>query len=503
MFRLTMLAILLSGCRSPRGTDVPSDCPVVDSFEVAGGGIVAPGVALVIEMSENTPIFVTCTLEGDEEEVHLIESDGAKTHRLELVGLAESSRYQCQVTPTGCSAGVSSDYLVGSAVMWDLPLLTATRQDNAEMSGVYTIFNDTDGHFGGTMTRVMIVDPEGRTRWHYEVGTEYVPDIDASITADGNVHMGGGWGLMEEWAPNRGIFLTITPEGEELYHRQTPAFGLGYNHHSRPMADGTYVNLTGSDNTLDGSDWRGIAIEHYDAEADTVLWSWDSQELVDAGVEGVPEDWTPWHANSVSWTDDAQGPAAYVSLYQAQQIWRIDRDDGTRTWKLGSGGDFTLLDPAGAPLASSDWFYGQHDPDWTEDMRVLVYDNGIGRPGGDFSRVAEFQLDTTAMTATLVWDWTEPNWFDPVVGDADYLPNGNILITKGFMLSWSPNSSDSTAIVELNPATEEVVWRLEWADRDHVAYRSERYDGCAIFANAKYCPAVAERIAELRVNEAD
>ena len=143
--------------------------------------------------------------------------------------------------------------------------------------------------------------------------------------------------------------------------------------------------------------------------------------------------------------------------------------------------------------------YAQHDPEYSEDGRVLVYDNGYDRPGTDYSRVAEFQLDTDAMTATLLWEWTEDDWYNPIVGDADWLDNGNVLVTKGFYRCWSPSSPDTSAIVELDPDTLEVGWRLKWVSRDKATFRAERYDGCDIFDNnTRFCDDAAERLEQLR-----
>jgi hypothetical protein len=125
-----------------------------------------------------------------------------------------------------------------------------------------------------------------------------------------------------------------------------------------------------------------------------------------------------------------------------------------------------------------------------------VYDNGTDRPGGSYSRVAEYELDLDAREATLLWSWTEPGWYDPIVGDADWLPNGHVLVTQGFNRCLDFFGDDVSELVELQPP-DTVVWRMTWPTRDHTVYRSERYDGCAVFANARYCPAVADRIAAL------
>ena len=112
-------------------------------------------------------------------------------------------------------------------------------------------------------------------------------------------------------------------------------------------------------------------------------------------------------------------------------------------------------------------------------------------------RVSEYQLDLDTREATLLWSWTEPGWYEPVIGDADYLPNGNVLVTRGHVWCYEFTPGHS-ALIELEPGTDRVVWRLDYDTQSNGIFRSERYDGCEIFSNAKYCPAVAARIAELR-----
>ena len=95
-----------------------------------------------------------------------------------------------------------------------------------------------------------------------------------------------------------------------------------------------------------------------------------------------------------------------------------------------------------------------------------MYDNGQGRPvERPYSRVVEFRVDLDARVATRLWEWRDDGWYDPVLGDADWLPNGNVLVTKGFNVGRTPEIDDVSQVVELRPP-DEVVWRLSWTDRD-------------------------------------
>jgi len=91
-------------------------------------------------------------------------------------------------------------------------------------------------------------------------------------------------------------------------------------------------------------------------------------------------------------------------------------------WRLGEGGDFKLIggtDP-------KDWFYAQHGPDFFSPsnsgfFRLGVMDNGddrkfsggiVCRASGSppcYSAASVYQIDESAMTATLVSSYTLPN----------------------------------------------------------------------------------------------
>ena len=119
--------------------------------------------------------------------------------------------------------------------------------------------------------------------------------------------------------------------------------------------------------------------------------------------------------------------------------------------------------------------------------RIFYYDNGVGRPGGSFSRVVELQIDEAARTATVVWEYTEPGWYETIWGDVDLLPDGNVLYTRAHCGTCLPNQSSTTQIVEVDPRTNTPVWRLVMSDIHDAGYRAERIDGCALFANRRYC----------------
>jgi len=73
--------------------------------------------------------------------------------------------------------------------------------------------------------------------------------------------------------------------------------------------------------------------------------------------------------------------------------------------------------------------------------RILVYDNGNKRsydepllPTQNYSRAVEYEIDRETMPVRQLWEYGREygsELYTPFIGDADYLPNGNRLVTFG------------------------------------------------------------------------
>jgi hypothetical protein len=163
-------------------------------------------------------------------------------------------------------------------------------------------------------------------------------------------------------------------------------------------------------------------------------------------------------------------------------------------WVFGPDGGFDLYDTAGNPLPDSEYTQCQHGLEM-QGNRLLVYDNGWGR---GYSRATEYELNPTERTATLLWTWTEPEWWEGSLGDVDYLDNGNVLITQAHPSCWAwEYPDDKSAVVEINPETGEVPWRATFTSTSDAIYRAELLDGCSVFHNTRHCDALAKRDASL------
>ncbi len=362
-----------------------------------------------------------------------------------------------------------------------LPVFKATGDPNRG----YTAFNHWTRAAPDPNRKVVIVDGHGRVRW-YRWLPEHGAAIDVEWTEDDLFLIGGG--------PRFGV-AWYTPDGRQVARIPDRPYGDGFHHHAAAQPDGTVLTLVDEPNTLGDDTWLGFGVLNLTRSGEEV-WSWHSQQAVDAGQlpTGTPREDDPYHANSATLLTDDHGEALWLSLRNLDALVRVDVQTGSITHTLQQGGDFALYDEDGNRTLGSDaWFSGQHAPEfhWP---RVLMHDNGSARNGGaGESRALELELDLAAHTAQVTWQWSDGGWWERLFGDADRLPNGNVLVSRGrcWEVQGCPGAGgDPTRIsnlIEIAPTTGDVVWRLDFPDQRDSVYRAERIAPCELWSNAAYC----------------
>lgn len=165
------------------------------------------------------------------------------------------------------------------------------------------------------------------------------------------------------------------------------------------------------------------------------------------------------HTNSIAYNPSLDQIALSVSRFN--ELWIIDHSTTTAEaaghsgGRAGRGGD--LLYRWGNPRtygrgsAEHQQLFGQHDVRWIPAGlpgagNLMVFDNGSGRPGGDYSSVVEitpplasdgsYTLRPGAAfgPARPTWTYTAPNrrsFFADFLSGAHRLPNGNTFICSG------------------------------------------------------------------------
>jgi hypothetical protein len=190
---------------------------------------------------------------------------------------------------------------------------------------------------------------------------------------------------------------------------------------------------------------------------------------------GIIPDWT--HVNSVAY--NAKLDQILISVRSFNEFWVLDHSTTTKEaaghtgGRGGKGGDLLYRwgNPAAyrAGKAADQKLFAQHDASWVADGlpgagNILVFSNGGGRPGGNFSSVEEIvpAIDATGKYALTpagrfgpdepIWNYAAPkksDFFAPLMSGAQRLPNGNTLICTGY----------GGAIFEVTPKGD-TVWKF-------------------------------------------
>lgn len=236
-------------------------------------------------------------------------------------------------------------------------------------------------------------------------------------------------------------------------------------------------------------------------EGGTIVWEWhvwdhliqdfdaskanygnvaDHPEKIDlnytrSGPDAGIADWN--HINSVDY--NAELDQILLSVLTFNEIWIIDHSTTTAE-AAGPAGD--LLYRWGNPAAyksgnmADQKLFIQHDAQWINEGlpgedNILIFNNGEGRPDGDYSSVEEIIPPlapdgsyTLGLPPAPVWSYTNSDkkkFFAPHISGAQRLPNGNTLICEG----------TKRYVFEVTPDGK-LVWEYDGLDQ---IFRFERY----------------------------
>ena len=185
----------------------------------------------------------------------------------------------------------------------------------------------------------------------------------------------------------------------------------------------------------------------------------DHPERVDINYIKNPDnpDWV--HANALHYNGDLD--QIVISAHSFNELWVIDHSTttaeaaGSSGGKSGKGGD--LIYRWGNPAAydqgtaEDQKLFSQHDVEWIPRLhpghgRLLLFNNGVGRPEGEYSTIEEiippidsegrYELDPSGRygpaSASVVYQADVPEDFVATfLSGAQRLRNGNTLITIG------------------------------------------------------------------------
>ena len=452
-------------------SDTAPETPPSGDAVVSTRTDLAPWLGFDITLDATPTARLACDSVSDPRERH---ARNVESGFHSLPGLLAGHRYACRLEARG-------------AVLWEalaetpplpqgLPDLVVSQTGHAELQDGWLVFNQWGD---GDIHRALIVDGDGQIRWHRALDAARG---GVTVTWDGTYLVAGGRDL----PPSQ-----FDLDGTQLY-RGTELDGefVYYHHESRRVVLEGVPAILALTSTELPPELRthepaqlGFQIEVHDPATDTILWQYDVADHMEDW--GVPDDIAdPWHTNAVTWEPDGH---LWISARGTNTLTRIEQATGTPTHVLGAQGTVQLLDRDGQALPLSAWFSGQHGPHQAGD-RLFLLDNG--RPSRGSSRAVEYRLDLEAHEATEVWSWTEPGWVEPYYGNVEPLPGGHILVASGHCLQCegSGGADRSAFVVEVDPTTNDVRWRLDLVTAGTSLFRAQYVAPCDLFHHVGRCP---------------
>lgn len=437
-----------------------------------------------VNLSKSEAITVTCDEVGGSSERHVKESGASLTHTMALRGLKASTRYTCAARTASGNVSSPVEFITAPLPADLRPPKITVPSTNLPDTG-YTLYDRAFLGRGWSISAnyLVILDAEGNVRWYYSgVGG----GIDASYLGSDKILFGG---FDKAYFQPTVVGLDKQIQFQAANSAETPyEVSNSWNHDVGLSDDGLSLFAITSE-SYDG--WTGYTLRQIDLATNTVEWSWSSIEdglMVGELPPGSSQKKDPYHANSL-WESWENGRLyLYVSMYQQFEVIKIDYETKEVVWHLGADGDFKLLESDGSPASAARWFSVQHDAKLHGNI-LSLYDNGYhsNNGGTDYSRALKLELNQQAMTARIVFEYTEDQWLEGCCGGYDPLPSGNSLIAMAHSWQWAVYPDKPSALVEVNPAGT-VVWRADFPSKKDFIYRAERIGGCAIFNNTKYCP---------------
>ena len=342
-----------------------------------------------------------------------------------------------------------------------------------------------------------LVDWDNNTVWSYEFNTStWISHHDA-------VYMPNGHILVLTWE------LVYTDELIELGRDPNEIAVEGYMWSERIIE----VEPIGSNEMNIVWEWQ--IKDHYIQDFDSTKLNYgviaDHPELFNINLPELnsnnsnsTRDWN--HFNAIDYNEELE--QILISVRNSDEIWILDHSTTTAEaashegGKYGKGGD--ILYRWGnasaynrAPVGEQKLF-GQHGVNWIRDGledagKIMIYNNGNGRPGPDFSTVeilvppqdsaGGYIIENDEPFGPLLPEWaygSQPgeNFYSPYLSNAHRLENGNTLINAG-----SPGM-----VFEID-TEKNIVWEYIIPLNGDTPYtQGQNANGNAVFRAYKYGP---------------
>lgn len=419
---------------------------------------------LLVELSRPSRIVVEYGSEGLER-LRVESPDALTVHRIFLPRLRPDRAYDYAVRTSPSPAGSPP---LGDGRFQTDPLPDPLAELEFEVEGTAgfpLVFLEVGRPTGPYFP--IIVDTGGEVVWY-------------SLHPD---RMASGFTLFEDtlFAFNtaRGIQI-VSPRSQELVAELSRTRGaqrtgidpFHIHHDVTATPAGTLLFLVLDPTVAGDTVWMGEAIWEWDPHTDALHRRWRSGDVLDPatdrGARSTPDDWL--HANGLS-----IGPRGNVliSFFWLHEVLSIAPGWASVEWRLGGpASSFSGVEPIMEA--------GQHTPTEVSADHVLMFDNGLDREAGEFSRAVELRLDRSTWRAEVAWEFRpSPDIFAPIVSSVHRLPGGSTFVNFGLVEGFFGGASTGPlAFFEVNPAGE-VLWRMELRAGVELVYRATPLESIA------------------------
>jgi hypothetical protein len=510
-----VLAVTAAACSDDGGSTATATTPTTAPPTQGADGILTNvaarlanqiTIAGVLEVEASEPVHVQVTATAGDEVVEVPETAQARReHRIPVVGLHAETTYTLDVRALD-DAGeevdrASTELATGALPDW-IPELTLNSNDVDSMSPGVTLFDiqrwgvtPPEGEPPGML---VALDEQGEVVWYLgndlgagdsRMGQDgsiwflFAPFGFKQVDLLGNRIRAWAWGGPED----------VRPGGPTIVHSEQYDL-TSFHHEVAPQPDGNIVVFGRYELDLTPEEQEAICPGDpvdFGIREDVVLeitrdgeivHQWPLHDIIDpAEVPGRElcavdyEDHRDWaHGNGI--VLDREHNQVIVSARHIDLVFAFRYEDdadgpsGELLWSIGPDGTLPL---------DGDFSYGIHAPELEDDGTILLFDNGNDRPGGErYSRLVRYEVGPRS--ARQLWEFRTDDLVtgDPLyadfLGDADQLPNGNVLGGFGGIGQEDPPARGR--IIEVVPRGEsggDIVWDVSIPDT-YTSYRAER-----------------------------
>ncbi|SEL98564.1 Arylsulfotransferase (ASST) [Aquimarina amphilecti] len=300
------------------------------------------------------------------------------------------------------------------------------------------------GGYGG---KVQIINPDNSIFWEFTYSNEsHLSHHDIEMLPNGNI-------------------LILAWKAKNIQEAENAGYNINLPNEKLLIEALIEVNPVTNQIVWEWSSWDHL-IQDFDSTKDNYGNVNENPQLIDLNYN-YDDRGDIMHANGIDY--DPENDLIYISVNFFSEIWVIDHSTTTNQASSHLGGNFSkggdLIYRFGNPETYQNsngirLFYNNHFPNVLLNNEIgagniLMYMNG-NIPNQEQSIVYELNLpdELTLLSnannePNVVWDFTSPDLYSPLVSGAVRLPNGNTLITEGSFGFWEVNNE------------KEVVWKFD------------------------------------------